>query len=106
IAGLHYVRDQRLDLDDLAFLGVCRDMDKGAGHQGFGSSPQAASVTVTSVSSDQNEPSDSSAIAVTVCESASRMRVEKLARPARGPSLTLITFGCGFFSLKMWIALT
>src|SRR3984957_16159028 len=106
IAGLHHMRDQRLDLDDLAFLGGSRNMDQGAGHQGFGSSMQAASVTMTSMSSDQNEPSDSSAIAVTVCESASWMRVEKLARPARGPSLTLITFGCGFFSLKMWIALT
>src|SRR5580704_1014219 len=106
VAGLHHVRDQRLDLDDVAFLGACRNMDESAGHQGFGSSTQAAKVTMTSMSSDQNVPSDSSAIAVTVCESASRMRVEKLARPARGPSLTLITLGCGFFSLKMWIALT
>src|SRR5580700_8705206 len=106
IAGLHHVRDQRLDLDDVAFFGACRNVDESAGHQGFGSSTQAASVTMTSMSSDQNEPSDSSAIAVTFCESASRIRVEKLARPARGPSFTLITFGCGFFSLKMWIALT
>src|SRR5580700_2817730 len=106
VAGFHHVRDQRLDLDDLAFLGGGRNVDQGAGHQGFGSSTQAASVTMTSMSSDQNEPSDSSAIAVTFCESASRIRVEKLARPARGPSLTLITFGCGFFSLKTWIALT
>ena len=34
------------------------------------------------------------------------MRVATLARPARGPSWTLTTFGCGFFSLKTWIALT
>src|ERR1700674_1036367 len=56
--------------------------------------------------SDQNEPSDISATATTVCVSDNRIRVEMLARPARGPSLALMTFGCGFFSLKTWMALT
>ena len=56
--------------------------------------------------SDQNEPSDISAIATTVCVSERRMRVEMLARPARGPSVALMTFACGFFSLKTWMALT
>ena len=34
------------------------------------------------------------------------MRVDTLARPARGPSRKLSTFGCGFFSVKTWIAFT
>ena len=29
-----------------------------------------------------------------------------LARPERGPRRTLTTFGCGFFSVKTWIAFT
>ena len=73
-AGLHRVRDQRLDRDDLAALGLGRNVDEGAGHQ-IRSSRQAPSVMMTSARSDQNEPSDSSAIAMTVCVSASRMRV-------------------------------
>jgi len=54
---------------------------------------------MTSISSDQNEPSLIWAMAMTFCESASRMRLENVARPARGPSWTLITLGCGFFSV-------
>src|SRR5262245_34963203 len=105
VAGLHHMGDQRLDLDDVAALGLGRNVDERAGH-GQIPSRQAASVTTTSASSDQNEPSLSSATAITFCESASRMRVEMLALPARGPRWTLTTFGCGFFSLKTWIALT
>ena len=56
--------------------------------------------------SRQNEPSLSSAIAMMSCESESRIRVWMVGSPARGPSLTLITFGCGFFSANTWIALT
>src|SRR5882724_5174317 len=105
IAGLHLVRDQRLDRDDVALLGLGRDVDEGAGHQ-TGSSRQAAMVTMTSTSSDQKLPSFISAIAMMRCESASRTRVDSLAWPAGGPSRTLTTFGCGFFSLNTWIART
>src|SRR3954452_25291432 len=70
------------------------------------SSRQAPSVMMTLVEADQNEPSLNSAIATTVCVSERRMRVDTLARPARGPRCMLMTFGCGFFSLKMWIAFT
>src|SRR5205823_7270097 len=56
--------------------------------------------------SDQNEPSLSSQIATTFCESASRMRVATFARPARGPRWKLATLGWGFFSVKTCTALT
>src|SRR5262249_10113813 len=104
-AGFHLVRDQRLDRDDLALLGRLRHINERARHYP-GSSRQAAMVTITSTSSDQKLPSLSSATANTRCESASRMRVESLPCPARGPRRALITLGSGFFSLKMWIALT
>ena len=85
-AGFHDVRDQRLDLNDLAALGLLRNVDEGArGHQG-NSSRQAPSVMMTSTLSDQNEPSDNSQMATTCWVSASRMRVEISALPARGPS--------------------
>src|SRR6185312_6518899 len=90
-AGLHDVRDQRLDRDDLAALGLLRNIDQGACHQIRLSSRQAPSVMITSTWSDQNEPSDISQIAVTVWVSASRTRVAISALPARGPSLTLMT---------------
>src|SRR4051812_28770561 len=105
VAGLHWVRDQRLDLDRGAAPGLRRH----ANHDPCThcrSSTQAASVTITSALPLQNEPSLISAIATTCCESASLMRVATRARPARGPSASEITCGCGFFSLKIWIALT
>src|SRR3981081_140264 len=104
IAGLHDVRDQRLDLDGLPALGLGRHIDEGARHDR--SSRQAASVTITSAEADQNEPSLSSAIATMVCVSARRKRVVMRPRPARGPRRALMMLGCGFFSLKTWIALT
>src|SRR5207248_11426228 len=104
-AGLHRMRDQRLDLDHLAALGLGRNVDERArGH--CKPSTQAAMVTMTSASADQNEPSLSCATATTFWASASLMRVESAALPARGPSCTPMTLGCGFFSLKMWMALT
>src|SRR6266849_879576 len=99
IPGFHHMRDQRLDLDDLAALGLGRNVDEGAGH-GQLYSRQAAMVTITSTVSDHSEPSLISAMATTFCESARRIRVEKAALPARGPKWTLMMFGCGFFSLK------
>src|SRR6266849_1027277 len=105
ISGFHHMRDQRLDLDGLAALGLWRNVDEGAGH-GQLYSRQAAMVTITSAVSDHSEPSLNSAMATTFCESARRMRVEKPALPARGPRCTEIMSGCGFFSLKTWIALT
>src|SRR4029077_11376860 len=105
VAALHRMRDQRLDLDDLAALGLRRHADQRSRHH-WRSSTQAASVTMTSVLADQNEPSLISATATTFCESASLMRVARRARPARGPSATEITRGCGFFSFTTWIALT
>src|SRR5882672_2480112 len=80
--------------------------DDRARHQISPSSRQAESVTTTSALSDQNEPSLIWAIAVTVCVSARRTRVARLARPARGPRWTLTTSGSGFFSVSTWIALT
>src|SRR5262249_48768018 len=99
------VRDERLDFDDLAALGPGRDVDEGLGH-GYASSRQAASVTTTAALSDQKEPSLSSQMAVTVCVVASRMRVATRARPARGPRWKLTTLGCGFSSVKTWMAFT
>ena len=61
---------------------------------------------MTSTVSDQNEPSDISQIAITDWVSASRTRVWISALPARGPSWALMMLGCGFFSVKTWIALT
>src|SRR5262245_20319853 len=104
IAGLHRMGDQRLDLDDFPATGALRNVDQRVRHHA--SSRQAARVTTTSARSDQNEPSDSSQIATTVCVSASRIRVETLARPARGPRWKLTTSGCGFFSVKTWMART
>jgi hypothetical protein len=46
---------------------------------------QAASVTTTSALTDQNEPSDSCAMATIFWLSARRIRVETCARPACGP---------------------
>ena len=65
----------------LAFFGTLIRAD---GHQ-ITSSVQAASVTTTSTVADQNEPSDSCAMATIFWLSARRMRVETCARPARGP---------------------
>src|SRR5439155_1674588 len=62
IAGLHRVRDQGLDLDDLAALGPRRHVDEGARHR-YASSRQAARVTTTFALVDQNEPSLISQIA-------------------------------------------
>src|SRR5262249_49745890 len=97
IAGLPRGGEQRLDLDDFTATGALWDVDERVGHHA--SSRQAASVTTTSARSDQNEPSESSQIAITVCVSARRIRVETLARPARGPRWKLTTSGCGFFSV-------
>src|SRR5262249_10501854 len=102
---LHLVGDQRLDGDYLAALGSGRHVDESASHQ-IMSSRQAPSVMTTPTLPVQNEPSDIAATATTVWVSESRMRVEMVARPARGPSLALITLGCGFFSLKIWMAVT
>ena len=55
---------------------------------------------------DQTLPSPSSPSATTVCVSASRTRVDTRARPARGPRWNATTFGCGFFSVNTWMALT
>src|SRR4029453_15672618 len=99
------VRDHGLDLDRFAALGLRRRIDEGARH-GQAPSRQAASVTMTSTSSDQNEPSLICATATIFCVSARRMRVDTFARPARGPRWTPITFGCGFFSVNTWMALT
>src|SRR5262249_35226027 len=83
--GLHIVRDQRFYLDDFAAVGLCPRIDEGTPH-GHAPSRQAASVTMTSASADQNEPSRICAMAMTFCESARRMRVDTVARPERGPS--------------------
>src|SRR6185295_7660737 len=104
-AGLHDVRHQRLDLDDVATFRLLRNVDQHRAHQ-ITSSVQAASVTTTSTVADQNEPSDSFATATTFWLSASRIRVETWARPARAPSTKLPTFGCGFFSRNTWMLLT
>ena len=63
-------------------------------------------VTITSALAVQNAPSLVSAIATTFCASASLMRVAILATPFLGRKVALKTCGCGFFSLKTWIALT
>src|SRR5581483_3861044 len=83
ITGLHDVRGQRPDLNDVAAPGALGYVDQGRRHHS--SSVQAASVTTTSTLADQNEPSDICAIATTFWLSASRMRVETWARPAAGP---------------------
>src|SRR3954464_2696922 len=104
-AGLPDVRHQRLYLDDVAAFRLFRNVDQHRAHQ-ITSSVQAASVTTTSTVADQNEPSDSFAMATTLWLSASRIRVETWARPTRGPSTKLATFGCGFFSTNTWMLLT
>ena len=70
------------------------------------SSMQAASVTITSALALQNSPLLVSAMATIFWESASLMRVATTARPLRGRGRASKTCGCGFFSLKTWIALT
>src|SRR5437867_1129025 len=104
--GLHCVRGERLDLDDLAALRLRGNVDDRPCHQISPSSRQAESVTTTSALSDQNVPSESSAIATTVCVSARRTRVDMPARPARDPRWTLTTSGSGFLWVRTWIALT
>src|SRR5262249_58145936 len=103
IPGFHLVRDQCLDLDDLATPRAVRCVDERVGH-GYASSRQAARVTTTAAVAEQNEPSLSSPIAVTVWVLASRMRVDTRARPARGPRRKLTTPGCGFSSVNTWMA--
>src|SRR5688572_25424377 len=105
-AGLHGVAGERFDLDDLAAPGLRGHCDYGARHQMSPSSRQADSVTITFTLPDQKEPSLICATASTVPLSAMRARVVRTARPARGPRWTLATFGCGFFSVKTWIAFT
>src|SRR5262245_16746394 len=105
IAGFHDVRHQRLDLDDVAALGLRWNVDQCRSHQ-MTSSVQAASVTTTSALTDQNDPSESLAIATIFWLSARRMRVETWARPLCGPRWKLAMFGCGFFSLKTWMLRT
>src|ERR1700716_4751616 len=105
IAGFHDVRHQRLDLDNVAAFSFCWNVDQRRGHQ-ITSSVQAASVTTMSTLADQNESSDSRAMATTFWLSARRMRGENCARPACGPRWKLPIFGCGFFSLKTWMLLT
>src|SRR5215471_11012138 len=90
------VGDQSLDLNDLTPLGGGWHLDQSARHQGR-SSTQAASVTITSAVPLQKDPSLVSAMAMSCCESFSLIRVDNVALPARGPSLTEITCGCGFF---------
>src|SRR4030095_11253481 len=105
IAGFHDVRHQRLDLDNVAAPGFRRHVDQGRGHQ-ITSSVQAASVTTTSMLADQNDPSESFAIATIFWLSARRMRVETWARPLCGPRWKLAMLACGFFSLKTWMLRT
>src|SRR6266446_3925088 len=105
IAGFHDLRYQRLDFDDVAAFRFCWNIDQGGGHQ-ITSSVQAASVTTTSTLADQNEPSESFAIATIFWLSARRMRVETCARPLCGPRWKLAMLGCGFFSLKTWMLRT
>src|SRR6185312_13874337 len=83
IAGFHDVRRQRLELDDIAAPGFCRDIDQSLRHHST-SSVQAASVTTTSTLVCQNEPSDKYAMATTFWLSARRMRVDTCARPLAG----------------------
>ena len=61
---------------------------------------QAASVTITSAPSCQNVPSLICATATRRCDVASRIRVETLARPARGPSVNTATSLCGLRPLN------
>ena len=104
VAGLHDMRHQRLDLDDLAALGRRRNVDQGGGHQ-ITSSVQAASVTTTSDRGRPERAVGQPAMATIFWLSARRTRVETCARPARGPRWKLPIFGCGFFSLKTWMLL-
>ena len=62
---------------------------------------------MTSTVSDQNEPSDISQIAIT-CLGVGEPDAGRNAGLARraGRAVTLMTLGCGFFSVKTWIALT
>src|SRR6185436_7942734 len=105
-AALHHVPGERADFDDLAALRACRHVDDDARDQINPSSRHAESVTTTEVVSDQKEPSDICAMAMTLPVSAMRARVEKRAFPERGPRCAPITNGCGFFSVRIWIALT
>src|SRR5476651_453620 len=99
------MQDQRLDLDGTALLRLLGRADQNVGHQ-FTSSMQAAMVTITSALALQNSPLLISAMPTIFCVSASLMRVPTTALPLRGPSDALNTCGCGFFSLKTWIAFT
>src|SRR5690606_22072419 len=80
VAGLHGVGDHRLDLNDLAGPGGLGHIHHAAHHRR--SSMQAARVTTTFALLDQTLPSLISARATTVCEVASRTRVDTAARPA------------------------
>src|SRR5215468_7567084 len=102
-AGLHRMQDQRLDLDQLARFGGLGRIDQDIGH--VMSSMQAARVTITSAEALKNSPELVSAMATTFWESASLMRVAIWALPFSGLNRASSTCGCGFFSLKTWIAL-
>src|SRR5262245_52846620 len=102
-AGLHGMHDQGLELDDLALLRRLGRVDEDVGH--VRSSRQAARVTITSALALKTSPLLVSAMATIFCESPSLMRVETIALPFFGLSFASKTWGCGFFSLKTWIAL-
>src|SRR4029450_70972 len=102
--GLHGMQDQRLELDHLALLRGLGRVDEDVGH--VRSSRQAASVTITSALALKNSPLLVSAMATIFCESPSLMRVAITALPFLGLSRASKTCGCGFFSMKTWIALT
>src|SRR5437764_18744 len=104
-AGLHRMHDQRLDLDGLALSGGLGRVDQDVGHQVM-SSMQAAMVTITSALALKNSPLLVSAMATTFWASASLMRVPTIALPLFGLSRASNTCGCGFFSLKTWMAFT
>ena len=106
VAGLHHVRDQCLDLDDLAALGLGGNVDEGARHHGkLLDTGGERDDHVGAVRPERCRRSSRRSRPPSACRRAGcAWRSARGRRAARG--CTLITFGCGFFSLKTWIALT
>src|SRR3989441_9054646 len=97
VAGLHRVLDQDAHPDDLAALGLARQLD-ARGHQLPISSPHADRVTTTLGLPIQNEPADISASATTRWLPARRTREVISAAPARGPRWKLAIRASGLRS--------
>src|SRR5262249_21255907 len=111
LAGLHDVRQQRLDFDDLAFLGFGRKLEPWLFRHvrlpiSLDQPPQPPMVTFTSFWLVKNSPLLVFATAMMFWVAARRIRVDASALPDNGEKWNVATPGFGLPSATMRISLT